>query len=172
MDALETKGSSRSTATTPFSLHSHFQIASGCGQWKRLFVHMPWVQLVSFPAPNPHAEKGLVTLERFLGCNCGKVSMSITCQYAHCYATWWLAPKQDCWPCTTTLPCNKMQYHMKIVELQSDWLARKQECWACKNQQNAKLSPDPFPLQTVGSGDETRVQHHQSRLRPVWSNWW
>ena len=33
-----------------------------------IHVHNTEPVIVSYPAPNPHAGKGLVTLERFLGC--------------------------------------------------------------------------------------------------------
>ena len=133
-------------------------------------LELAMAMVVSFPAPNPRVGKGLVTLERFLGCNCGKVSVTITRQYVRCYATGckivelhsdWLVPKQDSWPCTT-LPCNKMQYHMKIVELQSDWLARKQKCWACKNQETLNCHQTLFPRRGWGLG--TRLwQWHRIR---------
>ena len=50
---------------------------------------------------SPYREK---SGEQFLGCNCGKVSMTMTHQYSGCYATGckiivlhsdWLMPKQD-----------------------------------------------------------------------------
>ena len=64
---------------------------------------------------------------------------------------WHALTAMNGWPCTTLL-CNRMQYYMKIIELQSDWLAQKQKCWACKNQKNPQMSPDPFPYRGWGLG--------------------
>ena len=109
---------------------------------------LPAIILVSFPAPNPlwwHWNSFLVVQALDL--------TAMLCNRLHASCTLLRNGMQNhraaligysYWPCTTLL-CNRMQYHMKIIELQSDWLTWKQECWACKNQENAQMSPDPFP---------------------------
>ena len=72
-------------------------------------------------------------------------------------AAFWLASPEPRQLTLYNIAACQMQYHVKLMELQSDWPTHKQECWACKNQESAELSLDPFPPSRSGSGDEIRT---------------
>ena len=142
------------------------------------------MSIVSFPAPNPRTRKGLVTLERFLGCAGTWLNRNVMQYRSRAVYTLLCNGIQnrraaflDSWPCTALLR-NRMQYHMKIVELQSDWLVWKQKCWACKNQESAQLSPDPFPRRGWGLGMRLMCLLSGVISSGVWKNiiilmtWW
>ena len=91
-----------------------------------------WV--VSYPAPNLHTGKGMVTLERFLGCTGAllhaNIMQSITCQShiaTQCNVNhrtvFSLASVKPPAGIVQSLLCNQMQGHMKIVDAAAIWLA-------------------------------------------------
>ena len=95
-------------------------------------------RLVSFPDPILSREKGLVTFECFLGCARSVVA--------------WLA----------IIICTRAQKAVAMKQLQkwraAIWLAcTKTRLLILYNQENAQLSPDPFPhaRKRWGLGDET-----------------
>ena len=99
--------------------------------------------------PPSREEKGLVTIERFLGC--ADSSFSSACAEKPVF----VRGQAESTELHYDLLHNIMWYFMVVANTAIWFRVSKVRLWSQHNQENAQYSPDPFPLLRAGSGHET-----------------